>query len=110
MRCTSCNAATAVLDSRTRATDGAVRRRRECKSCGRRFTTEEWPQAAWLGELPESTHESGGPLETVRRRAILAAARDENDRQRAEVGERLLGTMERMLALADKYGLKEEAK
>ena len=41
MHCPSCNAPTHVLESR-RAEDGdAVRRRRECTACGRRFTTFE---------------------------------------------------------------------
>jgi len=38
--CPSCEAQTRVLESRS-APDGAVRRRRECASCGRRFTTFE---------------------------------------------------------------------
>lgn len=40
MVCPTCQAATRVLESR-RAPDGAVRRRRECSRCGRRFTTFE---------------------------------------------------------------------
>jgi transcriptional repressor NrdR len=41
MDCPSCNRPTRVLESR-RAEDGAAtRRRRECASCGRRFTTYE---------------------------------------------------------------------
>jgi transcriptional repressor NrdR len=41
MNCPSCNGPTRVLESR-RADDGrATRRRRECSSCGRRFTTFE---------------------------------------------------------------------
>lgn len=41
MNCPSCDSPTHVLESR-RADDGAaVRRRRECTACGRRFTTFE---------------------------------------------------------------------
>jgi transcriptional repressor NrdR len=41
MECPSCSAPTRVLESR-RAEDGAaLRRRRECSGCGRRFTTYE---------------------------------------------------------------------
>ena len=41
MECPSCSAETRVLESR-RASDGAaVRRRRECTECGRRFTSFE---------------------------------------------------------------------
>jgi hypothetical protein len=84
VRCTSCNSRTAVLETVQRR-DGATRRRRECTECGRRFTTEEWPDLREaLGELPESNYESGGPLEAVRRRAIIAAAPDENERHLLE--------------------------
>ena len=50
MDCPSCSAETRVLESR-RAEDGAaVRRRRECKRCGRRFTSFERrePEPAWV--------------------------------------------------------------
>ncbi len=40
MRCSNCSAATHVLDTRT-AGAHAVRRRRECLACGKRFTTVE---------------------------------------------------------------------
>jgi hypothetical protein len=106
MRCTSCNQATRVLDSRPRS-DGATRRRRECLSCGRRFTTEELPNAAWLGELPESSHESGGPLEAVRRRAILSAARDANLREMASVVAEMRTLADEMRSMLDEA--KEEA-
>lgn len=39
--CPSCAAATRVLESRPADDGAAVRRRRECASCGRRFTTFE---------------------------------------------------------------------
>ena len=39
MDCVCCSASTHVLD--TRPVPGAVRRRRECLSCGERFTTFE---------------------------------------------------------------------
>jgi transcriptional repressor NrdR len=35
-----------VVDSRTCANGGAIRRRRECLACGHRFTTYEQPEAA----------------------------------------------------------------
>lgn len=39
--CPSCHAPTHVLESRRAADGDAVRRRRECTECGRRFTTFE---------------------------------------------------------------------
>ena len=40
MNCSRCDSATKTLETR-RVPDGAVRRRRECTSCGHRFTTYE---------------------------------------------------------------------
>jgi transcriptional repressor NrdR len=46
MRCPWCgNAATRVVDSRPAEEGVSIRRRRECESCGRRFTTFERSQA-----------------------------------------------------------------
>jgi transcriptional repressor NrdR len=39
--CPACQSSTRVLESRASEAGGAVRRRRECPSCGRRFTTYE---------------------------------------------------------------------
>ena len=42
MTCPYCNAPdTRVIDSRPASEGGAIRRRRECQQCGRRFTTYE---------------------------------------------------------------------
>ena len=40
VNCPRCDSVTAILETR-RVPDGAVRRRRECSSCGHRFTTYE---------------------------------------------------------------------
>src|SRR5690606_20782491 len=41
MQCPTCNGDTRVLESRAAEGGAAVRRRRECTECGRRFTTFE---------------------------------------------------------------------
>lgn len=41
MTCPTCEAATRVLESRQADAGAAIRRRRECPACGRRFTTYE---------------------------------------------------------------------
>src|SRR5436305_3777631 len=41
MTCPSCQRPTRVLESRRAEAGAAIRRRRECPSCGRRFTTFE---------------------------------------------------------------------
>ncbi len=48
MKCPSCSYADSrVVDSRTTKEGNAIRRRRECESCGHRFTTYERPEVAW---------------------------------------------------------------
>ena len=42
VRCPFCSDETKVVD--TRESEGALRRRRECEKCGRRFTTYERPE------------------------------------------------------------------
>jgi transcriptional repressor NrdR len=49
MRCPWCgHAETKVIDSRPAEDGGSIRRRRECESCGKRFTTFERAQALGL--------------------------------------------------------------
>ena len=50
MDCPTCNASTRVLESRRADGGDAVRRRRECPECGRRFTTleERQPERIWV--------------------------------------------------------------
>lgn len=49
MRCPWCgNAETKVVDSRPAEEGGSIRRRRECDSCGKRFTTFERAQGLGL--------------------------------------------------------------
>lgn len=43
MKCTFCSSNTRVLESRETENSTTVRRRRECKNCGNRFTTYERP-------------------------------------------------------------------
>ncbi len=65
MHCPFCSSAsTRVLDSRGGA---AVRRRRECESCGNRFTTYERPEQARLTVI-----KSDGTREEFSRQKLLA--------------------------------------
>ncbi len=57
MRCPGCgNIDDKVVDSRTAEDDIAIRRRRECLSCGRRFTTFERLEEAALVVVKRSGH------------------------------------------------------
>jgi len=67
MRCPSCgNEDSKVVDSRSAEEGAAIRRRRECVSCGERFTTYER-----LGENPLVVTKTDGSSEVYSRDKIL---------------------------------------
>ena len=71
MRCPACSALeTKVVDSRTADDGGAIRRRRECLECGRRFTTYER-----LEEVPLLVVKRTGQREQFDRSKIVAGIR-----------------------------------
>ena len=66
MKCPSCNySENRVLDSRP-TDDGAIRRRRECLSCGRRFTTYERVE-----EIPMMVVKKDGKRQVFDRAKVL---------------------------------------
>ena len=68
MRCPACSSLDdKVVDSRLADDGGAIRRRRECLSCGRRFTTFER-----LDEVPMSVIKRSGDREPFDRAKIVA--------------------------------------
>ena len=71
MRCPYCQGTEdRVVDSRSSREGGAVRRRRECLSCGRRFTTYEYVEERQLQVIKRD-----GTIETFDRRKLLRAIR-----------------------------------
>ena len=67
MRCPFCKSAdTKVTDSRATDDGNAIRRRRECQKCGRRFTTYEM-----IEEVPLVVIKKGGSRELFDRNKIL---------------------------------------
>lgn len=71
MRCPYCHKTEdKVVDSRTSREDRAVRRRRECLSCGRRFTTYEYVE-----ERPLQVLKNDGGTEPYDRAKLLRAIR-----------------------------------
>lgn len=71
MRCPYCQGTEdRVVDSRSSREGGAVRRRRECLSCGRRFTTYEYVEERQLQVVKRD-----GTIETFDRRKLLRAIR-----------------------------------
>lgn len=73
MMCPACSSSTRVLESRDAEAGTAVRRRRECRRCGRRFTTYERRE-----QEPVHVRKRGGERERFDReklrRALLRAA------------------------------------
>ena len=71
MRCPGCgDLDDKVVDSRLADEGGAIRRRRECLACGRRFTTYER-----LEEAPLVVVKRGGSREPFRRSKVVAGMR-----------------------------------
>lgn len=71
MRCPYCHESEdRVVDSRTSREGRAVRRRRECLSCGRRFTTYEYVEERALQILKQD-----GSLEPYDRQKLLQSIR-----------------------------------
>jgi transcriptional repressor NrdR len=71
MRCPFChNTEDRVVDSRTSREGRAVRRRRECIGCGRRFTTYEYVE-----ERPLQVLKQDGSSESYDRRKLLRSVR-----------------------------------
>ncbi|MCM8792297.1 MAG: transcriptional regulator NrdR [Candidatus Omnitrophica bacterium] len=68
MRCPYCGfKEDKVVDSRSTASASAIRRRRECLKCGRRFTTYEYIEDTWLMVIKKD-----GRREPFDRKKILA--------------------------------------
>ena len=71
MRCPFCNGMEdRVVDSRSSREGGAVRRRRECLSCSRRFTTYEYVEERQLQVVKRD-----GTIESFDRRKLLRSIR-----------------------------------
>jgi len=62
MKCPFCgNADTQVIDSRTSEEGDAIRRRRQCSSCGKRFTTYERAELFLPAIVKKDAHASNFP-------------------------------------------------
>ena len=71
MRCPYCHGTEdRVVDSRSSREGGAVRRRRECVTCGRRFTTYEYVEERQLQVVKRD-----GTIESFDRRKLLRSLR-----------------------------------
>ena len=82
MRCPRCHASgTRVIDSRDLEAGSTIRRRRECETCGSRFTTYERPEGARLTVIKrdgsrqefERAKLQGGLLRALEKRPVTLA-------------------------------------
>jgi transcriptional repressor NrdR len=97
MRCPWCgNGETRVVDSRPAEAGAAIRRRRECDACGRRFTTFERSDSLALRVIKR-----GGAKEAYDRAKVVAGVekaiknRPVTDEQVARLAERVEGRLRR---------------
>jgi transcriptional repressor NrdR len=75
MRCPFCaTGETRVVDSRPADGGQAIRRRRECAACGKRFTTYERSELAVMVRKRDGSHETFDPLKV--RRGVESALAD----------------------------------
>ena len=80
MRCPSCgNPESKVVDSRPSEDGTAIRRRRECLECGRRFTTYER-----LGDNPLIVIKADGSSEAYDRQKLMQRRGEAAHRARAD--------------------------
>src|ERR671922_565546 len=97
VNCPTCHAPTRVRESRP-APDGAVRRRRECSRCGRRFTTFERREPGPLFVRKRSGERQR--FDRTKLRAALLGAAHKRPVSSADV-ERLVERIESAVADAD---------
>lgn len=86
MRCPRCHASsTRVIDSRDLEAGSTIRRRRECETCGSRFTTYERPEGARLTVVKRDGSRQdfdraklqGGLLRALEKRPVTLASVEE---------------------------------
>ena len=99
MRCPFCqHTEDRVVDSRSSREGRAVRRRRECLECGRRFTTYEY-----IEERPLQVVKRGGEIEPYDRRKLLLSVQVATAKRPVGAGEidRMIEEIERALDQSD---------
>ena len=73
MKCPFCGAAdTSVLESRTVSDEDAIRRRRECAKCGKRFTTVEAVKRSFLWVIKKDGRREVFDKEKIKRGILRA--------------------------------------
>jgi transcriptional repressor NrdR len=88
VNCPSCDSPTSILE--TRKAGAALRRRRECSSCGHRFTTYERAVPETIAVIKRDGHRQPFDREKLRSGLIRAShKRDVDPRRLEEIVERI---------------------
>jgi transcriptional repressor NrdR len=83
VNCPRCDSTTKTLETR-RVPDGAVRRRRECSSCGHRFTTYERAVPETLEVIKRDSNRQPFDREKLRTALVRASHKRDVDPRRLE--------------------------
>ncbi len=100
MRCLYCNSTESrVIDSRSADDDRAIRRRRECISCGRRFTTYETIEVAPVLVIKSDGNRQAFDVNKIKKGIIKACEKrpvpvKQIDALAEEIAKRIYNSME----------------
>ena len=109
MRCPYCNAPESkVIDSRPTDESNSIRRRRECLSCGKRFTTYETVESVPLVVVKKDGSRQSFDRQKILNSMVRACDKrlvslDTLEKAVAEIEQRLLNSMEREIP-SDRVG------
>ena len=104
MRCLFCNCTESkVIDSRSADDDKAIRRRRECLGCGRRFTTYETIEISPILVVKSNGNRQAFDVNKIKRGIIKACEKrpvplEQIDKLVDEISKRVYNSMEQEIS------------
>ena len=107
MRCLFCNCTESkVIDSRSADDDKAIRRRRECLGCGRRFTTYETIEISPILVVKSNGNRQAFDVNKIKRGIIKACEKrpvplEQIDKLVDEISKRVYNSMEQEISSKD---------
>lgn len=107
MRCLYCNCTESkVIDSRSADDDRTIRRRRECMSCGRRFTTYETIEVSPILVVKSDGNRQAFDVGKVKRGIIKACEKrpvpiEKIDELAEDIAKRIYNSMEQEISSKD---------
>lgn len=104
MRCLYCNCTESkVIDSRSADDDRAIRRRRECLGCGRRFTTYETVEISPILVVKSDGNRQAFDVNKIKRGIVKACEKrpvpvEKIDRLAEEIAKRIYNSMDQEIS------------